>query len=154
MRKHLLTLICALCALLLIPNTGKAADYTIADGTALSNVLPIVPGVSYTSSATQQIYLASELSAEGAGAGNITGLTFYYGGKSGTTAVSSVTPAPASSGPVSGSPAASAVSISVSSFTGTSAAVSPSCALSGAVSAADTGTCRLIIDNTKNSVTR
>lgn len=95
MKKNLLTLF-VLSALLLIPNAGKATDYTIETLPApatpvLSKALPFVPQTSTGSSVTQQVYLASELTALGATAGNITGIKFYYGGYNNNTAVPSLT---------------------------------------------------------------
>ena len=90
MRKHLLTLICALCALSFIPSSLMATDYTIEpnpSGTIISSSIPLsTASASRLGVITQQIYLASELTAEGASAGNITAIAFYYGLKSGKTA--------------------------------------------------------------------
>ena len=90
MRKHLLTLICALCALSFIPSSLMATDYTIEpnpSGTIISSSIPLsTASASRLGVITQQIYLASELTAEGASAGNITAISFYYGLKSGKTA--------------------------------------------------------------------
>ncbi len=96
MRKILFTLLCAFSALFFLPNAVSATDYTIETIPApatpvLSAVLPLVPQTSTASSVTQQVFLASELTALGASSGDITGITFYYGGKSNTTAVPSVT---------------------------------------------------------------
>ena len=96
MKKSLLTLFCALCALSFIPSSVMATDYTIETipspaTPVLSAVLPLVQTESPASSVTQQVFLASELTALGASSGDITGITFYYGGKSNTTAVPSVT---------------------------------------------------------------
>ena len=92
MKKSFLTSLCALCTLFLV----QAADYTIETIPApasptLSYAIPLTPSTSTASSVTQQVYLASELSALGATAGDITGIKFYYGGKSNTNAVPSVT---------------------------------------------------------------
>lgn len=90
MRKHLLTHICALCALSFIPSSLMATDYTIEpnpSGTIISSSIPLsTASASRLGVITQQIYLASELTAEGASAGNITAISFYYGLKSGKTA--------------------------------------------------------------------
>ena len=96
MRKILFTLLGAFSALFFLPNVVKAEDYTIETIPApatpvLSAVLPLVPQTSAASSVTQQVFLASELTALGASSGDITGITFYYGGKSNTNAVPSVT---------------------------------------------------------------
>lgn len=96
MRKNLLTHICALCALSFIPTSVMATDYTIETIPApatpvLSAVLPLVPASGNYTSITQQIFLASELTALGAKAGSINQITFYYGGKSNNTAVPAVT---------------------------------------------------------------
>lgn len=80
MKKSFLTSLCALCTLFLV----QAADYTIepkADGNDAvgSRVVPFFYNAGTTwGSVTQQIYLASELIGEGAGAGDITAITFYY----------------------------------------------------------------------------
>ena len=78
-----------LSALLLIPNIGKATDYTIGEEattysyTALPIRLSGLYGAKY--SISQQIYLASELIAEGASEGDISAIRFYYGHADNTT---------------------------------------------------------------------
>ena len=96
MKKSFLTSLCALCTLFLIPSAVKATDYTIETIPApatpvLSKALPFVPQSSTGSSVTQQVYLASELTALGATAGDITGIKFYYGGYNNNTSVPSLT---------------------------------------------------------------
>ncbi len=86
----------ALCAFLFLSVSSRAADYTIETIPApvspkLAVGIPLTVNTSSASSVTQQVFLASELSALGATAGDITGIKFYYGGKSNTTAVPSVT---------------------------------------------------------------
>ncbi len=82
-----------------------AGDYTVETLPApasptLSYVIPLVAPASsgsgfssttVTSSVTQQVFLASELTSLGASAGNIRGVKFYYGGKGNNTTVASVT---------------------------------------------------------------
>ena len=90
MRKHLFTLF-VLSALLLIPNTGKATDYTVGDNQTTSNnkYLPFSIASGFNDSFTQQLYLASELTAKGASAGNITAISFKYVGASSSTLTNS-----------------------------------------------------------------
>jgi len=81
-KKHLLTFI-ILSALLLMPNVGKAVEVTIGDnGTTNSQVLPIaLQGTSEFMpkySISQEIYLAEELLDNGAFAGDITTIKYYY----------------------------------------------------------------------------
>ena len=87
MKKNLFTLL-ALCAFLLLPNIGKATDYTIEPTTATkSNTLPLFrSSASMRGSIVQQIYLPSEFSPSGATAGDITAVTFYYAAKDANTA--------------------------------------------------------------------
>lgn len=82
MKKSFLTSLCALCTLFLIPSAVKATDYTIGDNqtTSNNNFIPFSIGSGFNDSFTQQLYLASELTAKGASAGNITALTFKYVG--------------------------------------------------------------------------
>ena len=97
MRKHLFTLI-VLSALFLVPFTAKATDYTVPSGSPVASwALPLYMGNTTSSagnfygSITQQIYLAEDLIAQEASAGNITDITFYYTSRSGYTA-SAITP--------------------------------------------------------------
>lgn len=84
MRKHLLTLICALCALSFIPSSVMATDYTVEPTTATpSNTLPVFVSSSSYYSITQHIFLPSEFSPTGASEGDIKAITFYYGAKTG-----------------------------------------------------------------------
>ena len=84
MKKSFLTSLCALCTLFFV----HAADYTIepkADGNDAINsrAIPLRYDASGVwGSVSQQIYLASELIGEGAGAGDITAITFYYSASS------------------------------------------------------------------------
>ena len=84
-----------LSAFLLIPNAGMAADYTIepkADGADAikSRAVPLRFDVAGTwGSVSQQIYLASELADQGAGAGDINAITFYYTASGPSSPVSS-----------------------------------------------------------------
>lgn len=77
--------ILALCAFLFLSVSSRAADYTIepkADDAApiKSRAIPLRFDNGATwGSVSQQIYLASELIAEGAGAGDIEAISFYYG---------------------------------------------------------------------------
>ena len=77
--------ILALCAFLFLSVGSRAADYTIepkADDAApiKSRAIPLRFDNGATwGSVSQQIYLASELIAEGAGAGDIEAISFYYG---------------------------------------------------------------------------
>ncbi len=95
MQKSLLTLFCALCALSFIPSSVMATDYTIepkADAAAAINsrAIPLFYNTGTTwGSVTQQIYLASELTGEGASAGDITAITFYYTASGPSSPVSS-----------------------------------------------------------------
>lgn len=85
MRKHLLTLICALCALSFIPSSLMATDYApmgdLPASPSQSSTLPIYTGSGTFTSITQQLYYASEMTAAGASAGDITALKFYFGNK-------------------------------------------------------------------------
>ena len=89
MRKSLLAvfsvLICSVSALF-------ATDYTYGDNNnTLSAILPLTTSSSTYTSISQQLFLASDLTGIEAVAGDITALTFYYGGKSNNTAVRAVT---------------------------------------------------------------
>jgi len=78
----------ALCALFLfITPHAYATDYTIGDNqtTSDNNLLPFSIGSGYNDSFTQQLYLASELTAKGAATGNITAISFKYVGASSST---------------------------------------------------------------------
>ncbi len=89
MKKSFLTSLCALCTLFLISSAVKAGEYTIGKDasthsyTALPIRLSGMYGAKY--SLSQQIYLASELTAEGASEGDITAIRFYYSHESNTT---------------------------------------------------------------------
>ena len=95
MRKHLFTLF-VLSALLLIPNTGKATDYTaFEDATSASFALPLYmsnstatsQGSYYYGSITQQIYHASDITNDFASSGGeISAISFWYKSKSGEVA--------------------------------------------------------------------
>lgn len=88
MKKSFLTSLCALCTLFFV----QAADYTFGDNNnTLSAVLPLTTSSSTYTSISQQLFLASDLTGIEAEAGDITALTFYYGGKSNNTAVRAVT---------------------------------------------------------------
>ena len=91
MKKSFLTSLCALCTLFFV----QAADYTIEpnpSGTIVSSSIPLsTASASRLGVITQQIYLASELTAEGASAGDITAISFYYGLKTGKTAAQAMT---------------------------------------------------------------
>ena len=78
----------ALCAFLFIPNAAKATDYTIfPNADVASYALPLSYfHQTYAGSVTQQIYWAEELTDQGASAGNINSITFYYTAAAGTTA--------------------------------------------------------------------
>ena len=85
MRKNLLTLFCALCALFFIPNAAKANNVTVDkwNGTDTRNTtyLPIAINTGTGAncayhSVCQQLYYASELST--ASSTSITAITFYY----------------------------------------------------------------------------
>lgn len=87
----------ALCAFLFLSVSIQATDYTIPSGSpVVSWALPLYMGNttdgagSFFGSITQQIYLAEDLTAQEASAGNITAATFYYTSKSGTA--SAITP--------------------------------------------------------------
>ncbi len=88
MRKILFTLLCAFSALFFLPNAVAATDYTIepkADGAdpVKSRAVPLLYNTGTTwGSVSQQIYLASELIGQGAGAGDINAVTFYYSASS------------------------------------------------------------------------
>lgn len=86
MRKSLLTFF----SFILISVSVFATDYTIEpnpSGTIISSSIPLsTASSSRIGIISQQIYLASELAAEGASAGDITAISFYYGLKSGKTA--------------------------------------------------------------------
>ncbi len=93
MRKHLFTLFCALCAFSFITSSVMATDYApmgdLPASPSQSSTLPIYTGSSTFTSITQQLYYASEMTAAGASAGDITALKFYFGNK--TTTVREVT---------------------------------------------------------------
>lgn len=78
----------ALCAFLFLSVSIQATDYTVepkADGNdpVKSRAVPLRFDVSGTwGSVSQQIYLASELADQGAGAGDINAITFYYSASS------------------------------------------------------------------------
>ena len=96
MKKSLHALFCTICALFFIPVSVQATDYTIETLPApatpkLAVGIPLTISTSSASSVTQQVYLASELSALGATAGDVTGIKLYYGGKNNNNAVPSVT---------------------------------------------------------------
>ena len=75
----------------LITLSAFATDYTYGDNNnTLSAVLPLTTSSSTYTSISQQLFLASDLTGIEAGAGDITALTFYYGGKSNNTAVRAV----------------------------------------------------------------
>lgn len=88
MKKSFLTSLCALCTLFLIPSAVKATDYTIfPDADVPSYALPLSYfHQTYAGSITQQIYWAEELTDNGASAGDINAITFYYTAAAGTTA--------------------------------------------------------------------
>jgi len=69
----------------------RATDYTVEPTTAIkSTTLPVfINSASLIGSLTQQIILAEEL--EGASAGNITAISFYYGLRSGKSSVNAMT---------------------------------------------------------------
>ena len=84
--KKFLTIV-ALSALLFVPNAVKATDYTLfPNADVASYALPIYNSGTYYGSITQQIYWAEELTDQGATAGDINSITFYYTAKVGTTA--------------------------------------------------------------------
>lgn len=93
MRKILFTLLCAFSALFFLPNAVVATDYApmgdLPASPSQSSTLPIYTGSGTFTSITQQLYYASELTAAGASAGDITALKFYFGNK--TTTVREVT---------------------------------------------------------------
>lgn len=73
-----------------------ATDYTVETTPAPASPtfaypIPLYPSTSTYSSISQQLYLASELSALDAEAGDITGIKFYYGGKGNNTTPSAET---------------------------------------------------------------
>ena len=89
MRKILFTLLCAFSALFFLPVSTHATDYTIfPDANVPSYALPIsyFHQPSYYGSISQQIYWAEELTDQGASAGDINSITFYYTAAKGTTA--------------------------------------------------------------------
>lgn len=89
MRKILFTLLCAFSALFFLPVSTHATDYTIfPDANVASYALPIsyFHQPSYYGSISQQIYWAEELTDQGASAGDINSITFYYTAAKGTTA--------------------------------------------------------------------
>ncbi len=88
MRKILFTLLCAFSALFFLPNAVVATDYTIfPDADVASYALPLSYfHQTYAGSITQQIYWAEELTDQGATAGSINSITFYYTAAAGTTA--------------------------------------------------------------------
>ena len=82
----------ALCAFLFLSVSSYATDYTYGDNNnTLSAILPLTTSSSTYTSISQQLFLASDLTGIEAEAGDITALTFYYGGKSNNTAVRAVT---------------------------------------------------------------
>lgn len=95
-KQHLLTHICALCALIIfVPTSVRATDYTIEPGeNAASYALPVYMGEqgsasSFYGSITQCIFLASELLDDDenpASEGDVTDITFYYTAKDKTSA--------------------------------------------------------------------
>lgn len=87
MKNNLLTLF-VLSALSFIPSSVMATNYTIfPDADVASYALPLsYIQQSYAGSITQQIYWAEELTDQGAAAGNINAITFYYTAAAGTTA--------------------------------------------------------------------
>ena len=78
MKKNLLTLL----SFLLISASINATDYMIGGYTTQSSSLPFVTSSSTFTSITQQIYLASELVAAEASAGDIIALKFSFGNSS------------------------------------------------------------------------
>lgn len=92
MKKNLLTLF-VLSALSFIPSSVMATDYApmgdLPASPSQSSTLPIYTGSGTFTSITQQLYYASEMTAAGASAGDITALKFYFGNK--TTTVREVT---------------------------------------------------------------
>ena len=78
----------ALCAFLFFSVSSRAADYTIfPDADVPSYALPLSYfHQTYAGSITQQIYWAEELTDQGATAGSINSITFYYTAAAGTTA--------------------------------------------------------------------
>ena len=95
MKKLLTTSLFALFVAVFSATPIKAADYTIepkADGAAAvkSRAIPLLYNAGGTwGSVSQQIYLASELKAQGASAGDITGINFYYSASSNVLSPSS-----------------------------------------------------------------
>lgn len=71
MKKFFTFVICALCAV-----SVWGTEYTIGSGDGVSYNTPLTTGTSYYKCFTQQLYLASELTAAGASAGTITALQF------------------------------------------------------------------------------
>ena len=86
MKKFLFTFLAIFIAVFTF-NPVYATDYTIGDDktTSNNNFLPFSIGPGFNDSFTQQLYLASELTAKGASAGNITALTFKYVGATTST---------------------------------------------------------------------
>lgn len=65
-----------------------ATDYIVGDSVGIGYVMPIyTDGAKTYGSVTQQIILASDLTSEGATAGDISALTFYYTPKAGISSV-------------------------------------------------------------------
>lgn len=83
----------ALCALSFISSSVMATDYApmgdLPASPSQSSTLPLYTGSGTFTSITQQLYYASEMTAAGASAGDITALKFYFGNK--TTTVREVT---------------------------------------------------------------
>lgn len=83
----------ALCAFLFLSNAVTATDYApmgdLPASPSQSSTLPLYTGSGTFTSITQQLYYASEMTAAGASAGDITALKFYFGNK--TTTVREVT---------------------------------------------------------------
>ena len=88
--KKFFTLLAALTALT-ISSPVWGEDYTIEPTTAIkSTTLPVfINSASLIGSLTQQIILAEDI--EGAPAGNITAISFYYGLRSGKISVEAMT---------------------------------------------------------------
>lgn len=84
MKKNLLTLL----SFILVSMSVNATDYTVfPEADVASYALPLsYIQQSYAGSVTQQIYWAEELTDQGASAGNINSITFYYTAAAGTTA--------------------------------------------------------------------
>lgn len=80
--------IITICTTIMVALASFAADYTIfPNADVASYALPISYfHQTYAGSITQQIYWAEELTDQGATAGNINSITFYYTAAAGTTA--------------------------------------------------------------------